>query len=209
MESLANGPAKIVPLQDAAKRPGSIALTFDDGFRNFRTEAAPLLERYRFPATVFVVTGYCGKTNGWPAQGARIPELPLMDWDELREISERGFEIGAHTVRHPNLQALSADSARQEMQDSKSEIEDRLGRSVTQFAYPYGKIPNSVRPPFDLACGTRMAYLAADVDPLDLPRIDSYYLRSGPSVRSLFSRSTATYLGARAIVRNLRQWLFQ
>ncbi len=209
MESLANSPARIVSLKEVRDHPGSIALTFDDGFRNFLTEVAPVLERYRFPATVFVVTGFCGRDNRWPGQRPEIPKLPLMDWDELRELSERGFEIGGHTVHHPDLKKLAPDAAMREMQGCKSEIEDRLGRAVTQFAYPYGRIPGGVRPPFELACGTRMDYLMVDADPLDLPRVDAYYLRSGPPAGSVLSRSSAVYIGARAIVRNLRQWLSQ
>src|SRR5581483_9871331 len=164
------------------------------GFSNFRTDVAPLLERYGFPATVFVVAGFCGRTNRWPGQNPDVPELPLMDWDEIREISARGFEIGAHTTHHPDLKKLSREEALSEMQDCKSQIENRLGIAVTQFAYPYGSIPAGIRPPFTLACGTRMAYVTADADRLDLPRVDAYYLRLGLSAGSLLSRGTAGYL---------------
>jgi peptidoglycan/xylan/chitin deacetylase (PgdA/CDA1 family) len=208
MEAQANGSARVVPLSEVRGTAGAIALTFDDGFRNFRTIAAPLLERYGFPATVFVVSGFCGKNNQWPGQAASVPQLPLMDWAEVREIADRGFTLGAHTVNHPDLCKLAYEDATREMQDCKSEIEHRLGRPVTQFSYPYGRIPDCARPPFQLACGTRLAFLSVGDDPLDLPRIDTYYLRSEwPG--SLLSDRAAAYFGARGILRNLRQWLSQ
>jgi peptidoglycan/xylan/chitin deacetylase (PgdA/CDA1 family) len=186
-----------------------VALTFDDGFQNFRTDAAPVLEAYRFPATVFVVSGFCGKDNRWPGQSADVPALPLMDWEELREMSKRGFTIGAHTVHHPDLRKLPTEQAAREMNDCKSEMERRLSLAVTQFAYPYGRVPVNVRPPFDLACGTRMSYVRQGADPIDLPRIDAFYLRRGPSTGSLYSSHAAVWFGARAILRSLRLWLSQ
>ena len=206
MKSLAMSGISVVPLQEVQKRPGCVALTFDDGYESFRTIAAPLLERYGFPATVFIVSGFCGADNQWPGQGAGIPTLRLMDWDEVREISHRGFEIGAHTVRHPNLCGLASNEAAREMLECKESIEEQLHCSVNQFAYPYGKIPKDVRPPFELACGTRLSYLQAEDDPLRLPRIDAYYLQTGPEAGSIFSAPARLYFGARGILRNLRQW---
>jgi peptidoglycan/xylan/chitin deacetylase (PgdA/CDA1 family) len=208
MESLAASSIPVVPLAEAGRRPGSLALTFDDGFRNFRTKAAPVLLRYRFPATVFLVSGFCGRDNQWPGQSG-VPVLPLMDWDEVREIAAGGFEIGAHTVHHPDLRKLPPGEAAREMTDCKTEIEQRLGSVPTQFAYPYGRVPEDVRPPFDLACGTRMAFLRSGDDPLQLPRIDAYYLRSGPAAGSIFSPKSGFYFAARGILRSLRQCLSQ
>jgi peptidoglycan/xylan/chitin deacetylase (PgdA/CDA1 family) len=130
-----------------------------------------------------------------------------MDWAEVREMADRGFGIGAHSMRHPDLTKLPREKAAQEMDGSKTEIEQRLGRPVTEFAYPYGRIPREVRPSVDLACGTRLAFVRPADDPLDLPRIDAYYLRSVISVGSILSGPAACYIGARAILRNLRQWL--
>ncbi|MBZ5605972.1 MAG: polysaccharide deacetylase family protein [Acidobacteriia bacterium] len=209
MDALAGSSAAVVPLGEVRDRPGSIALTFDDGFRNFRTAAAPVLERHKFSATVFIVSGFCGNNNRWPGQCRDVPELPLMDWDEVREISSRGFSVGAHTVHHPDLRALPESEALREMADCKAEIEQQLGGTVTQFAYPYGSVPAHVRPPFELACGTRLSYLRPGADAIDLPRIDAFYLRAGPSAGSLFSARAAAYFGGRAILRNLRQWLSQ
>ena len=60
MECLAESPSKVVPLAEICDRPGAVAITFDDGFANFAEYAAPVLERLSLPATVFVVSGFCG-----------------------------------------------------------------------------------------------------------------------------------------------------
>src|SRR6266849_249117 len=79
LDSLANSSIPVVPLGAVGQRPGSVALTFDDGFRNFSTTAARVLERYGFPATIFLVSGFCGRDNQWPGQSSSVPVLPLMD----------------------------------------------------------------------------------------------------------------------------------
>jgi peptidoglycan/xylan/chitin deacetylase (PgdA/CDA1 family) len=97
----------IVPLQQVFETPGSVALTFDDGFENFFRYAVPVLEKYNLAATVFVVSGYCGRLNNWPGQPkSGIPVLPLMTWDHLRQLPEN-IEIGAHTVNHPTCDRRS------------------------------------------------------------------------------------------------------
>jgi peptidoglycan/xylan/chitin deacetylase (PgdA/CDA1 family) len=209
LESLAASAVPVVPLREVGKRPGSVALTFDDGFRNFRTVAAPVLERYGFSATIFVVSGFCGRDNQWPGQPAHVPVFPLMDWEEVRDVAARGYEIGAHTAHHPDLRKLPPGEASREMTECKADIEQRLGRPATQFAYPYGSVPSKILPPFDLACGTRLSFLGSNDDPLNLPRIDAYYLRTGPAAGSLFSGPAGLYFTARGILRNLRQCLSQ
>ena len=64
-------------LQSGEELPGkSVVLTFDDGFESVYTNAFPVLQRYGFPATVFLVADYCGKTNDWPSQPGGIPSFP-------------------------------------------------------------------------------------------------------------------------------------
>ena len=80
----------VVPLAEIRSAAGSVALTFDDGFRNFFEHALPALQEYNFPATVFAVSGYCAKQNAWPSQTPEVPALDLMSWSELEQISKAG-----------------------------------------------------------------------------------------------------------------------
>src|SRR5215472_13250041 len=84
MEWLRGTGIEVVPLERVKERPGAVAITFDDGFRNFYEDAFPVLQDHRFPATVFIVTDFCGRQNNWPSQPASppVPRLPLMNWSE-------------------------------------------------------------------------------------------------------------------------------
>src|SRR3954470_8233749 len=63
MQTLAANGVKVVPLEDLFAHPGAVAITFDDGFANLADHALPVLEHLGLPATIFVVSGYCGKRN--------------------------------------------------------------------------------------------------------------------------------------------------
>jgi len=76
MEFLASSSIPVVPLDEAVRRPNCIALTFDDGFRNLLDHAIPVLDRLRLPATIFVVSGYCGGLNDCRASLPAVPAAP-------------------------------------------------------------------------------------------------------------------------------------
>jgi peptidoglycan/xylan/chitin deacetylase (PgdA/CDA1 family) len=189
------------PLDQATSVPGALCLTFDDGFRSFRKYALPVLLEWRVPATLFVVSGYCGRTKGWQSSQAASEGDHLLDWSELREIADAGVVIGAHTVNHPNLTRLSDQQARQEMRDSRDQIEDRIGRPVTSLAYPYGHADARIRRlasgEFQLACGTELALVNGGSDPFLLPRIFEFYLRSPFWLRRLRRPEGRAYVSLR------------
>jgi peptidoglycan/xylan/chitin deacetylase (PgdA/CDA1 family) len=203
---------KAVPLTGIGEAPGSIAITFDDGFRNFYRHGFPVLQEYRIPATVFVVSGYCGKHNDWPSQPrAGIPQLELMNWPELQEVARYGISLGAHTVTHPRMSALSLTEAEREMRDCRSEIEQRTGYAVKTFAYPYGDCNAAVRrlaaQYFDLGCSTDFGRVVTGSPRWRLPRIDVYYLRNPFWFERMEAASGRVFLAARGGLRALRQRL--
>ena len=213
IEFLIESGARIVPLGAARDTPGSIAITFDDGFRNFFEHAFPVLREFRVPATVFVVSGYCGRHNDWPSQPRNdgVVTADLMSWSEVEELSRAGIEIGAHTVTHPRMSRLSNADVEEELSRCRAAIEDRTGRRVGSFAYPYGEstpeVRAAVRRQFQWACGTRLAYLTPESDAVDLPRIDMYYLQKRFWFEGLRHRRGSAYLSARGLLRGLRQRL--
>src|SRR5262245_54939173 len=112
----------------------TVVLTFDDGYENFYQYAYPILERYGFHATVFVVTAQIGELSQWDAASA----TKLMDWNMLRELNRSGIEIGSHTVNHPRLSKLEPGVAKKELTASRQTLEQNLGETVLSLAYPYG-----------------------------------------------------------------------
>jgi peptidoglycan/xylan/chitin deacetylase (PgdA/CDA1 family) len=213
MEWLAASGIRVEPLGELQNDSESIALTFDDGFRNFLQHGLPILEKYRLPATVFVVTGYCGRNNRWPDQNAAVPELELMNWAELREVAARGVELGAHTVNHPDLTGIPEQQGFGELRDCKAAIEGQAGKLVRSFAYPYcacsPAVHQSVRSQFQIACGTTLRFAGPESDPLDLPRSDAYYLRRMLWFEKLMTRQGSRYIPTRRLLRRIRACLFR
>jgi peptidoglycan/xylan/chitin deacetylase (PgdA/CDA1 family) len=143
MELLAAEKFSVVGLAEAfarleAGRPTAqtIALNFDDGFRDVGENALPVLELLGFRATVFVPTGVIDGTAAFPWYSE---QPPLLDWEEIVELDRAGtLRFEAHSVTHPNLLLLSDVGSRWEIEHSKLDLEARLGRPVEAFCYPAG-----------------------------------------------------------------------
>jgi peptidoglycan/xylan/chitin deacetylase (PgdA/CDA1 family) len=125
---------------DRASRFPIVAVTFDDGYRDNYENAFPILVRYGVPATFFVATGKIGSDEGFDHDRQKLGyAVPTMSWDHLRELWAEGFEIGAHTVNHSNLTAMSDEDADRELALSRDAIRGEIGVSDVPFAYCYGR----------------------------------------------------------------------
>jgi peptidoglycan/xylan/chitin deacetylase (PgdA/CDA1 family) len=111
--------------------PHPVVLTFDDGYRDFYTTAAPVLRRLGFTATEFVVTGF-------------TPRIRYLDWTMIQTLDAQGFSIGDHTVHHLALTAIPPAQAWWEMNEAKQELEAHLHHPVVDLAYPSGEFNRSV-----------------------------------------------------------------
>lgn len=116
----------------------SVALTFDDAYRDFYDTALPMLAERGLTATVFVPTRLIGSALALTTQGGEQSLWPIMDAEQLRSCSEQGIELGAHSATHPMLPSLKDVSLREEIQGSKRELEEIIGRPVAGFCYPAG-----------------------------------------------------------------------
>ena len=116
--------------------PRTVGLTFDDGFADVRDEALPVLAAHGFRATVFVSTGVTDGRLSFPWY-ERQP--PVLAWDEVVRLDREGtLRFEAHTVSHPNLLSVDDATAAAEIANSRNELELRIGRPVSAFAYPAG-----------------------------------------------------------------------
>jgi peptidoglycan/xylan/chitin deacetylase (PgdA/CDA1 family) len=210
---LASGRVKVLPLAGIMNAPDdedAVALTFDDGFRNFASQVLPVLRENAIPATVFVVSDAVGASNAWGGrEEPGIPTLPLMDWDELQGVAEAGFEIGAHTRRHPHLTKLSPAQLEDETAGCVDRIRAELGVRASQFSYPYGDVNDSVarvaRSMFAHSVTTEHRLLSANEDSALLPRLDAYYFREPGALDEWGSPGFRRRIWMRAQARRVRE----
>lgn len=215
MRALAEQGVSVMSVTDVLREPGdrcAVAITFDDAFRNFLTEAWPVLQSHAFPVTLFVPSGFVGRTNGWEAMsGGHMPSLPILDWPELSMLASQGVELGGHSRRHPDLRALAPAAMVEEISGSIDDIEQQTGRRPVAFAYPYGHHDDDVvrvtRSTCQWACTTTLGALPPPGEARDLfrlPRLDAYFLRGPARLQHFGSRRFQSYLALRATIRRLR-----
>ena len=115
-----------------------VGITLDDGYLNNLTHALPVLQRHGFSATCYALSQLAGKTNVWDAE-IGMAQTPLMNAAQMRQWVAGDQEIGSHTRHHVRLPHIDAAKARDEIIQSKAELQDVLGTPVNHFCYPYGE----------------------------------------------------------------------
>lgn len=130
-----------------ARRPfpaRAVAITFDDGFANFAQEGIPVLQRYGFASTIYVITGMIGRRTQWTDGRRSLPSLPILNWEQIEHLHAQGVEIGAHSVTHGFLTQYSPSALERELVVPREVLEERLGALVPSFAYPQGDYDDRV-----------------------------------------------------------------
>jgi peptidoglycan/xylan/chitin deacetylase (PgdA/CDA1 family) len=140
----ARGLASVSPAESQEiNRPG-VLLTFDDGYADFATAAAPRLREAGFTAIVFVCTGLLGDHNAWDVANGDVRE-PLMDATTISDLAKQGFWFGVHTAQHADLTAVPETRFDREIRHPRRRLSELIGAEVDDFCYPYGRHSNTVR----------------------------------------------------------------
>jgi peptidoglycan/xylan/chitin deacetylase (PgdA/CDA1 family) len=119
--------------------PDDIALTFDDGWRSLYDRVLPVLTKYNFSATAFIIAGFVGQKSHWDYR-----KKQHLSWPEIMELKQAGIEIASHSVNHLDLRSLNDRRLEFEIAGSKKIIEDKLGQPVRYFSYPFGRFNTRV-----------------------------------------------------------------
>lgn len=109
-----------------AKISPAVAITFDDASETDLLAAAPILSRMGFGATFYITAGWIGKRGH-------------LSRDQLKELGGQGFEIGSHSMTHARLTELDEPGLKHEIVESKSYLEQILGKPVDHFSCPGGR----------------------------------------------------------------------
>ena len=140
----------VISLQEAVTRllandpvpPRAVVLTFDDGTRDMRTLALPVLERHGFPATAFIVTQAMGQSVHWTDRPG-ISGRSILTWAEALEL-EPLVSLQPHTRTHPSLPTLDDKRLADEIGGSRADLEAKVGHAPEFFAYPFGHFDERV-----------------------------------------------------------------
>ena len=161
-------------------RDGRVAaMTFDDGWENWRRVVLPLLDRLGVPASFYVCPGWFGGQH----PDVSGPAGELLDEDGVRPLVDAGMEVGSHTYTHPDLRALNDDRLEQELVESKQRLEALTETPCETLAYPFGahdaRVVDGAR-----AAGYRLAFTwrRGPWSPLAAPRVVAPPGRGAPTL---------------------------
>ncbi len=127
-----------------------VVITFDDAREGVFTQAYPILKKFGFTATIYVVPQWVESDKIKPVNlglanlKMNLPEQEnysgFLSWEELKQLSEEKFEIGSHTYSHQNLTKLNEMGVVKELDSAKDEIEKNIEAEVNHLSYPFGEI---------------------------------------------------------------------
>jgi peptidoglycan/xylan/chitin deacetylase (PgdA/CDA1 family) len=171
-----------------------VIITFDDGYEDIYTHVLPTMREFGMKGVLFIIGDRKIKTSAWDTP-LGIPPLQLLNDRQIVELHSSGFEIGSHSLSHPQLPIISHESAWEEISQSRMRLEILVNAPVKTFAYPYGLTNESIKKMvsdagYDFGCGTYTGPPAFGQDHFEIRRM----LMSGGMTMSKFAfRMLAPY----------------
>ncbi|MHB1336110.1 MAG: polysaccharide deacetylase family protein [Candidatus Humimicrobiaceae bacterium] len=160
-----------------------VILTSDDGYQSIYTNAFPVLKKYGYKMSVFLIDGYIGnseaerRSNDFDNGVKAVVSRPMLIWPEVMAMSNYGIEFGSHGITHSFLNQMSLETAKNEMAVSKADIESRLSRPCIFIAWPHDAVNGeliSLLPQLGYAGGIRYSGGVLDISRANLynlPRV--------------------------------------
>ena len=141
----------------------TVAITIDDAFFSIYKKAWPILKEKKLPFTIFVSTGPVNSNS-----------KNYMNWEQLKEMNNRGVTIGHHTKNHFHLVSKKKETIINEIEEASNDFLKNLGYVPDIFAYPYGEYSSEIKEItknyFKAAFGQHSGGIYNGIDIFELPR---------------------------------------
>jgi|TARA_B110000116_G_scaffold203302_1_gene178347 peptidoglycan/xylan/chitin deacetylase (PgdA/CDA1 family) len=121
-----------------------IIITFDDGYKDNLINALPILKKYDFTATIFIISNFIGKKNFWDRNQQNFSNKEHLSTADINEWITNGMNIGSHSHNHLDLTQLNISDLSDELIMSKKSLENITQKKIDIFCYPFGKINKTV-----------------------------------------------------------------
>ena len=166
---------QLKPYINGEKHGKVVGITFDDGYQNNLLNAAPILRKYNFSATCYIVSKRTGDSNKWDLE-KNITQRQLMSDNEIQKWLNLGMDIGAHTQTHADLIKINHIIAMDEIKNCKTDLEKKFKISINDFCYPFGRFDDTTielvkNAGFKSATTMIRGRVKIDSNKLELPRI--------------------------------------
>lgn len=129
---------ELAPYLKGEKSGKVFGITFDDGYLDNHTNALPVLQKLKFTATCYLVSGFLGKTNEW-TRNQNVQECELMKVQDVESWLKAGMSIGSHSHTHAHLCKISSEQLEHEISHSKKILQEQFGIPINDFCFPYGE----------------------------------------------------------------------
>jgi len=192
----------VIPLEQVLKHMGgapltrsAVSVTFDDGYRDFLTNALPVLKKFSIPATVFV-------SLEETARRELGTERELLRRDDAIALQHSLVTLGSHALTHRKLRRLSVDEVREEAIRSRELLCERFGALPSFFAYPKGShspaVAQAVKEAgYDAAFTTEPRAVQVGEEPYMVPRIQIDATISFAEFKARLTRAADWYYAMR------------
>ncbi|MBD0333524.1 MAG: polysaccharide deacetylase family protein, partial [Chitinophagaceae bacterium] len=117
---------------------GSVLITFDEGYYSNLTVALPVLQKFNYPAVIFVPVHFIGGYNAFDGDIMYEPKEQICSWEQLISLDQQGISVQSHGLTQRHFSRLSIKAQVAEAVQSKALLEDRLNKQVDAFSFPYG-----------------------------------------------------------------------
>ena len=153
----------------------SLIITFDDGYESTYKYAMPILNKYNFQATCFIVSNNINKFNDWDYINDENTKSKLMSADQIKEWKNNNHEIGSHASDHVNLKNLNYEEKLKSISNPISFFKKNFNLDLISFCYPYGSYDNEcleiVKKYYKFAVTTKRSRYKEKFNDYEIPRV--------------------------------------